>query len=466
MARNGSASAFLVTALKKLSSSLVLGDTLKARASRGILLTALQFGGNNVIRLISNLILTRILFPEAFGLMALVQVFLGGLNMFSDLGIKTSIVQNSRGDDPDFLNTAWTLQIFRGLFLWVAACALAPVAVRVYNEPMLLQLLPVVGLNVVISGFATTKVATGLRHLTLGRQTFIQLGTQIFNVILTILMALWMQSVWALVYSTLLVSVIRVIMFHCLLPGISNRFHLDRSALGDLIGFGKFIFLSTIAGFAINQGDKAVLGAYVPVALLGVYNVALVLGTLPVTMSRAVANRIVLPIYRMRPPHESKANQTKIFKARRMMIAGFMMATVVLSYGGVMIMDLLYDHRYTLAGPMVVLFGLASVPQVAFSAYDGALLAQGDSKRFFYLLAVTAVLQTGLLFGGIGLFGIFGAILAPGIAALLTYPIRVLFLRRYHANDNAADAVFLLAGFTLNGFACWLHWEQIAQLIG
>lgn len=452
--------------MKRRLSSLLSGKNLKARASRGILLTALQFGGNNVIRLISNLILTRILFPEAFGLMALVQVFLGGLNMFSDLGLKTSIVQNPRGDDADFLNTAWTLQILRGLLLWLAACALAPLAVRIYDEPMLLQLLPVVGLNVVINGFATTKVATGMRHLTLGRQTVIQLGTQILNVVLTILMALWLQSVWALVYSTLLVSVIRVALFHRLLPGISNRFRLDRSALAELIGFGKFIFLSTIAGFAINQGDKAVLGAYVPVAVLGVYNVALVLGTLPVTMSRAVANRIVLPIYRMRPPHESRANQVKIFRARRMMIAAFMLATVVLSHGGIRIMDLLYDPRYVLAGPMVVLFGLASVPQVAFSAYDGALLAQGDSRRFFYLLAVTAVLQIGLLLGGIHLFGIGGAILAPAIAALLTYPLRTAFLRRYHANDRTADAAFLLGGFAVNGLACWLHWDRIAPLFG
>jgi hypothetical protein len=62
-----------------------------------------------------DLILTRLLFPEAFGLMALVQVFMGGLQMFSDLGVNMSIIQSKRGEDPDFLNTAWTFQILRGL---------------------------------------------------------------------------------------------------------------------------------------------------------------------------------------------------------------------------------------------------------------------------------------------------------------------------------------------------------------
>ena len=84
---------------------------------RGSFLTVLNFGGHNILRLGSNLILTRILFPEAFGLMALVQVVLAGTEMFSDFGIRGSIVQSSRGDDPVFLNTAWTVQIGRGVLL-------------------------------------------------------------------------------------------------------------------------------------------------------------------------------------------------------------------------------------------------------------------------------------------------------------------------------------------------------------
>jgi O-antigen/teichoic acid export membrane protein len=452
--------------MKKKMNSLTKGDGLKARASRSLVYTALQFGSGNVIRLISNLILTRILFPEAFGLMALVQVFLGGLNMFSDLGIKTSIMQNERGDDPDFLNTAWTLQVMRGFLFWLVACALAPVAAWIYGEPMLLQLLPVVGFNAVINGFATTKLATGMRHLNLGRQTLIQVGTQILNVAIMILMALWLQSVWALVWSTLISSVIRVNLFHRMLPGINNRFRLERQAVGQLFSFGRFIFLSTMAGFVINQGDKAVLGAFVPIETLGVYNVALVMGMLPVTMGRGVANRILLPIYRMRPPHESAANRAKVLRARRIMVGAFLAGTVVMAYGGIFLMDLLYDPRYALAGPMVALFGLAAVPQVAFSAYGGVMLARGDSKSFFYYIVSTAIVQTVLLFVGIHFWGVFGGIMAPGLAALLTYPIRVRFLRRHHANDNLADAIFLGVGFALNGFACWLHWDRIAQLIG
>ena len=101
------------------------GSSLTARALRSALFTLGGFGSAQLIRLASNLILTRLLFPEAFGMMALTMVFLQGLQMFSDVGVAPAIQQSKRGDDADFLDTAWTIQVVRGLCLWLAACALA-----------------------------------------------------------------------------------------------------------------------------------------------------------------------------------------------------------------------------------------------------------------------------------------------------------------------------------------------------
>ena len=82
--------------------------SLGTRAQRGAFWVAAGYGASQLIRLGSNLILTRLLFPEAFGLMAVVNSVLAGFAMFSDLGLVPSVVQNRRGDDPRFLATAWT----------------------------------------------------------------------------------------------------------------------------------------------------------------------------------------------------------------------------------------------------------------------------------------------------------------------------------------------------------------------
>ncbi|MAO27784.1 MAG: polysaccharide biosynthesis protein, partial [Roseovarius sp.] len=100
-------------------SGMFTGSGLMARLMRSGSWVLIGYGGSQAIRLASNLILTRLLFPEAFGLMALVSVVTVGLMMFSDVGVGPSIAQSKRGDDPAFLDTAFSIQILRGALLWL-----------------------------------------------------------------------------------------------------------------------------------------------------------------------------------------------------------------------------------------------------------------------------------------------------------------------------------------------------------
>src|SRR5215218_6278937 len=98
--------------------------------------SAFAIGGHvasQAVRFASNLALQRLLWPEIFGIMALVATFQQGLAMFSDIGIGASIIQHRRGDHPEFLRTAWTLQVIRGMLLWAAAVVVAWPLSRLYN---------------------------------------------------------------------------------------------------------------------------------------------------------------------------------------------------------------------------------------------------------------------------------------------------------------------------------------------
>ena len=84
--------------------------------------------------------------PQALvGVMALVSVVLVGLAMFSDMGIGPAISQHPKGDEPAFLDTAFTLDAARGVVLWLLTCAMAWPAAQLYAAPELLQLLPAAG---------------------------------------------------------------------------------------------------------------------------------------------------------------------------------------------------------------------------------------------------------------------------------------------------------------------------------
>lgn len=441
------------------------GNSVKARSIRGAMLTVASFGGANILRLASNLILTRLLLPDAFGLMALVQVFITGLNMFSDTGIRTAIIQNKRGDDPAFLNTAWTMQIGRGVLLWLLCCAIAGPAAFLYDEPLLAMILPFAGLNPLISGFMSTNVATANRHLYLGRLTAIELGTQAVGIAIMVALAFQLQSVWALVIGGILTTALRVGVQHLALPGIRNRFFWDRSSFDALFSYGKFIFLSTAVTFAISQGDKAILGAYVSLAELGIYNIGYFLGAVPLLLCGTLTNKVVFPLYRLKPITESQSNRKQIFRARRIVIGGALLACALLAATGIWLIDLMYTPTYALAGPVVVLLSFALVPQISQASYGGLLLAAGDSQNFFLLNLCTAVLQTGLLFAGVIWYGTFGVLLAPALANLMTYPLRASLAHRYGGWDGWGDLMLYGFGFLCTGAACWWHWAEIAKLI-
>ncbi|MDX1780740.1 MAG: oligosaccharide flippase family protein [Thalassovita sp.] len=442
-----------------------LGSSLTERALRSSAITSMGFIAYQFLRLLSNLVLTRILFPEAFGLMALVSVVMMGLAMFSDVGVSPSIMQSERGDEEDFLNTAWTIQIIRGAGLWIATCILAYPMSLIYQEPQLLYLLPVAGLTLLINGFNPTKLETANRHLRAGRVTLIDIGVQVVGLIIAIIAAWITGSVWALVISGIASAIAQVVFLAYFLPGPSNRLRWEKEAAQELIHFGKWIFLSTICGFFIGQSDKLVIGKYLSLDEFGVYNIGFFLASFPLLLGGMVTRKVLIPIYRENPPKESPENFLRLRKMR-IVATGLLLAMVVtVALLGVWMVDLLYDPRYQRAGAVVVLLACMQIPQIVVLTYDQAALAAGDSKRFFVLAAARGILIFAGLLMGLELAGLLGALLGLGAAYVAAYPVVVWLSRHQGAWDPLHDTLFALTGLAAALFVLWLHWEEITQLL-
>lgn len=442
----------------------LMGSHLGARALRASALALLGHGGSQLLRLASNLILTRLLFPEAFGMMALVQVFMTGLMMFSDLGITPAILQSRRGDDQDFLNTAWSLQVMRGFALWLGASLLALPVAAFYGAPPLAQLLPVAALSLVILGFTPTRGETANRHLLLGRVTVIDLATQVIGIAAAVVLALMLRSVWALVWSGLVSALAQVILYDLFLPGPRNRFRFERAAMRELIGFGKWIFLSTLAGFLYLQGDKLILGRFLSLDLLGIYNIGFFLASFPVLLGLALVRKIMIPLYRERPPAASPGNFRKFRQLRLTLSAGLVVMLGALALGGDWLVGLLYDSRYGRAGGVVVLVAVIQMLPAIVLTYDQAALAAGESRRFFILSLSRAVLSLAGLTAGAFYAGLFGALAGQGVAALLTYPVVAWLALRQGVWDALHDALMAGLAIVLAGLAIWLNWGALAAL--
>ena len=441
---------------------MMAAQGLFGRALRGSVVIAGAYGVAQALRLASNLVLARLLFPEAFGLMALVTMIMVGLQMLSDVGISPAISQHARGDDPAFLDTAFSINVLRGLLLWLMACAVAyPVAVF-YEAPQLAQLVPVAGLGLLVAGFNTTRIDTAMRHLALVRVTLLDLAANFVGVAAMVVLALVTRSVWALVIGGILANVAKLVFMRLWLPGHRDRLRWERDAARDLIGFGKWIFLSTLCAFVLLQGDKMIFGAYLSLADLGIYNIGYFLASFPILLAGAVTGRIMIPLYRERPEAGEAAatHDRRIRRLRYLLSAGIVGLLGLLAFFGVPLIDLMYGERYARAGAVVVLVACVQMVPAMGSTYEYAALAAGDSRRHFFLQATRAAVQAVALLVGINAGGLYGALAGQAIALLLLHAGLVLLARKHKAWDPVHDLVFLVLSVALAALA--IGWNRQA----
>lgn len=400
----------------------VMSDTqstsLGSRATR----SGVWIGGGFVfqrgLQFASNLILTRLLFPEAFGLMALATVFLVGLAMFSDIGIKPSIIRDPRGNEPNFLNTAWTIQVIRGFGLFVAGCLLAYPISLIYGQPILFPLLAVLSSTAAIAGFNSIQMLTAERDLDFRSLTFVQLCGQVISIVIMIALAYWFRSVWSLVAGNVLGQLTSLALGHLMLRGHQHRFTLDPEIAKSIVHFGKWIFLSTIATYLGGEGLRAVQGGLISAAEFGILAIAYMIAAIPNELTLRLASSIGLPALSEahRKDPSSMAGVLHKFRKRVLMLALFLITAVV--FTSEFLITLLYDNRYHAAGAFVVAITLSNAIVLIASGYNSAILALGKSQIFLRFMAIAAAGRIIGTIAGFEIFGILGMIIGIGVANL------------------------------------------------
>ncbi len=444
--------------------SLAAGQGLFARALRGSMLTAGSYAFGQALRLGSNLILTRLLYPEAFGLMALLNVVLIGLAMFSDVGVGPAISQSPRGDEPAFLDTAFSINVARGAILWGMTCLLAwPMSV-LYGVPEFAYLLPVAGLSLLASGFNPTRIDTAQRHLMLGRVTVLDLVAQTIGIAAMVGLTLIWPSVWSLVAGAVLGAVAKLLIMGRFLPGRRNTLRWEPEAGRALIHFGKWIFLSTACGFVLSQGDKAILGAYLTLEAFGIYNIGYFLASFPMLLGGTVVQRIMIPIYRDR--HLSAQNAARLRRLRFGLTGGILALLAAMAFWGPQLIGLMYDDRYAGAAGVLMAVALAQMPLAVGMTYDQAALAAGQSRIFFAVIAVRAVVQTLAFLIGVEWGGLAGALIGFALAGVTLHLALVYLARRFGVWDPVHDVLSFAAIVLISATVVTLHAETLAQLSG
>ncbi len=425
-----------------------------------------------ILRLATNVVLARLLFPDAFGLMSVVNMLITAMGLFSDIGIYRAVIQSRRGDDADLLDTAWTVQVIRGFGLGLGCIALAIAdtlcihlgtfkAGTVYADPRLPWLLAVFAIAPMIQGFDSIRIAQSKRTMNLHTLTKIELSGQLASAIAMVIVAMATHTVWTLVVGAIVAAAVRSALGHTILPGHRARLRLERTALSEILNSGKWIFLSSILFFLSLNTDKFILGGLIDKRLFGIYSIALLMANVLQGLSSKLCMSIVYPalaeVFRDRPRDLPKT--VAKFQWAYDGIITFLSATLVI--GAPAIITMLYDNRYRDAGWMLSILAVGTIG-CRYQVVEECYQAVGSPKyatlaNFIRLCTLIA----GIVFGQ-HFWGIEGAVVAVAVCQFSAWPVAIWFKikRRIFTWRSEALAVPAILGGLAVGWLATLviHW--------
>ena len=403
-------------------------DKLKRLAAKGAVWTFAGYGTQQILRFVIKFILARLLLPGIFGLSALVDTFILGLTFFSDIGINFSIIQSKRGDEPIFLNTAWTMQIIRGVGLFLITLAVALPVSRFYEQPILAVVLPVAGLSAVANGFNSTKLATANRKLLMRQLSLLEVGVFIIGRIVMIVWALLSPSLWAIVAGNLTTNFLRMILSHLVLPGEHNRLAWERKTFDDIYRFGRWILISTSLAFLASQSDRLIIGKLMTPTFLGIYSVAFMLASMVNQGIMQLGHKVFFPSYSRLIRDDPEQLYGVLRQARAVMITLNALAVALFLTIGRWLIPTLFGENFAPAGWMLQIIAIGTLISVLSVTYDHVLIAKGQTKAVAVLFALQFLIQSTALIIGANLAGGIGIVIGIAMAGWLIYPFKAFWM--------------------------------------
>jgi len=414
--------------------------TTKQLVINASLWVLLAYGLSQILRLGGNLIVTRLLAPEMFGVMAVVYAVIHGLVMLSDVGLWAYVVKHKNGDQKHIYDAVWTLKVIRGLVIYAfvlltaASLYLASIifyekSFGVYSSHEFLTLLCVVSATAIINGFNSMAGALRSRELHRGRIEIMELVSQFTGLIVMISWAYVKPSIWALAAATIVTTILKLILSYTLFP-YRHRFVFNKEITKDIYHFGKWILLASVLTYLVHTGDKLYFGAVISTTILGVYSIAAMLAATASAVTNQITTKILYPVLSKAALRSRQDLKNLYYRARLRMDLGLYAIAAGMFVFAPSVIEFLYDERYQAAGQMLQIL-VISIPGIALtSAAEECLTVIGQTKVRFQVMFIRAIalaITLPLLYNA---YEFTGALFAVAINPWIGLPVLVFKMKK------------------------------------
>lgn len=392
----------------------------------GVAWSAAQTWLLRIVNLGSFVLLSRLLAPEDFGLVALAAAFGTLLSVVTEGGFSSFLVQRTSLDEKTKSTAFWTALavsfVCGGLM-----CAGAPLLALAYSEPGLTPIMMVLAITLPLTGLSSVQSALLQRDLQFKSLAMRQIWATLVATVLVVALALAGAGVWALVAQNVGFQLVASIMLWRA-SSWRPRMIWDKAQAKTMLSFSWKVLSGNLLVQLRDRAEQFIIAAVGGAVLLGYWTVATRIISLLVEMSVSVIQKVMLPAFsRLKTdPPRLKRTYRQALTYTAMLVVPVM---VLCSQTSDEVIPLVFGAQWHASAQVAMIMAISSLA-ASMNYFDRPMyLAQGRPGTDLLMTSIIVPLHVAAVLIAAP-HGLVWVAIAVTLRTFLVWPLRLAVLKR------------------------------------
>jgi len=400
--------------------------------------TTLSSAVNTGLRMAQLVILARFLSPEEFGLMSMVWIIIGFIQIYIDFGISSAIIHRQDAT-ANQLSTLYWLNVIVGLATFIVVWVGSPLVASMFHEPRLVHLLHAVAVVFLITPWGQQFQILLQKELKFNLLAKQEVFATVSGVSATIVLAAMGHGVWALVLGLIVSELVKtLLLLFVSWDRYKPGFHFERHHLKGYLSFGLYQMGERSVNYLGQRFDQLLIGAILGAHTLGYYNFAYNLVIQPISRINPIVTRVVFPVF-SKVQSDEKRLKKGYLKVISLLTSINAPLLIGLAVSAPVAIPLIFGETWTEAVRLVQILSIVGLIRSVGNPIGSLQLARGRADLGFkWNLALLFVYIPSIYLGG-KLGGAVGIALATMMLQIILLVPSYYFLVRTLIGDCARD---------------------------
>ena len=400
--------------------SLCIDGNLSRKASQGAVWITVAIIFSRGLKIISTIILTRLLLPSDYGIMAIAIVVITLMQNLTRTGFDQALIQKQKKSE-EFLNIAWTFELLKNLFLFLILFILAPIFARFFNEPVASAVLKTISFGLIFRGLTNVGIVYFRKHLDFKKQSIFIIIPVIIYVVVVIPLAFILKNVWALVWASLAKEMV-VCMISYIMHPYRPILDFNTKKIKKLVNFGKWIFGNSIIAMIRKQGIALLVGKLFGMAILGFYDRAEAFSIILFIQVIEVVWSVAYPVYSQLQVAQKRLKKAYLLTLQLLTFVGLPMV------GGFLILSNNFIHLFLTdkwidIAPVIQVLCVSAIITFITTPAEIMFQAVGKPSINTKILTIGVIILAVFIYPLSLKYGITGTAISYSLSNLITLPI-------------------------------------------